>query len=46
MRFHLKSAAYNKNKTYRLVITNGVDLPTEEDFQIDIAFADDFGFDL
>ena len=46
VRFHLKSAAYNKNKTYRLVITNGVDLPTEEDFQIDIAFADDFGFDL
>lgn len=46
VRLHLKSATYNKNKTYRLVITNGVDFPTEEDFQIDIAFADDFGFDL
>lgn len=46
VRFSLKSAAYDKSKAYHLVITNGVDLPAEESFQIDIAFADDFGFDL
>lgn len=46
VRFNLKAGSYNKNKIYRLVITNGTDLPQEEEFHIDIAFADDFGFDL
>ena len=43
--FNLKGGAYDKNRTYRLVITNGKDLPQEIPFTIDIAFADDFGFD-
>ena len=45
MSFNLKGGAYDKNRTYRLVITNGKDLPQEIPFTIDIAFADDFGFD-
>lgn len=45
VRFNLKGGAYDKNKTYRLVITNGKDLPQQIPFTIDIAFADDFGFD-
>lgn len=43
--FNLKGGAYDKNRTYRLVITNGKDLPQQIPFTIDIAFADDFGFD-
>lgn len=43
--FNLKGGAYDKEKTYRLVITNGKDLPQEIPFTIDIAFADDFDFD-
>lgn len=46
VRFTLKQQQYNKNKHYRLVITNETDAPKEVDFCMDIAFADDFGFDL
>ena len=46
VRFNLKSLAFDKNKLYRLVISNDIDVPEEEEFQIDIAFADDFGFVL
>ena len=46
VRFALKQAQYNKNKIYRLVIANSTDAPEEVEFRIDIAFADDFGFDL
>lgn len=46
VRFTLKQAQYNKNKLYRLVIGNDTDAPEEVEFRIDIAFADDFGFDL
>ena len=46
VRFTLKQMQYNKNKLYRLVIANDTDAPEEVEFRIDIAFADDFGFDL
>lgn len=46
VRFNLKAGAYDKNKKYRLVIANDTDVPEEVEFHIDIAFADDFGFDL
>ena len=46
VRFNLKAGAYDKNKIYRLVIANDTDIPEEVEFHIDIAFADDFGFDL
>lgn len=46
VRFHLKAGSYDRNKLYRLVITNGMDVPEEIEFHIDIAMADDFGFDL
>lgn len=46
VRLSLKAGAYDKSKIYRLVITNGIDIPQEVEFHIDIAFADDFGFDL
>jgi uncharacterized protein (TIGR02687 family) len=46
VRFTLKQMQYDKNKTYRLVIANGADAPEEAGFRIDVAFADDFGFDL
>lgn len=46
IRFNLKAGAYDKNKIYRLVIANDTDAPEEVEFHIDIAFADDFGFDL
>ena len=46
VRFNLKSMAYSRNKTYRLVISNDTDAPEETPFRIDIAFADDFGFNL
>lgn len=46
VRFTLKQVQYNKNKLYRLVIANDTDAPEEFEFRIDIAFADDFGFDL
>jgi len=45
-RFSLKPIAFDRNKTYRLVISNKTDAPDEIDFCIDIAFADDFGFNL
>ncbi|MDR2656769.1 MAG: BREX-1 system phosphatase PglZ type A [Oscillospiraceae bacterium] len=44
--FTLKQQAYNKGKVYRLVIKNDTDVPEEAEFRFDIAFADDFGFDL
>ncbi len=44
VKFTLKQLQYNKNKTYHLVISNGVDVPEEVEFRIDIAFAGDFGF--
>lgn len=43
--FHLKAGAYDKKQTYRLVIANETEIE-EIAFQIDIALADDFGFDL
>lgn len=46
VRFSLKQMQYNHNKIYRLVIANDTDAPEEAEFRIDIAFADDFGFDL
>lgn len=46
VRFTLKQMQYNKTKLYRLVISNDTDAPEEVEFRIDIAFADDFGFDL
>ena len=45
-RFNLKAGSYDRNRLYRLVITNGTDVPEEIAFHIDIAMADDFGFDL
>ena len=46
VRFNLKAGAYDSKKIYRLVIANDTDVPEEVEFHIDIAFADDFGFDL
>ena len=46
VRFTLKQMKFTKNKIYRLVIANDTDVPEEFEFRIDIAFADDFGFDL
>ena len=45
IRFNLKAGTYDKKKVYRLVIANEIDVE-EIEFHIDIAFADDFGFDL
>ena len=45
-RMNLKSIAFDRNKIYRLVISNDTDVPEEIEFRIDIAFADDFGFNL
>lgn len=44
IRINLKAGAYDRKKVYKLVITNDMDIPEEVEFQIDIAFADDFGF--
>ena len=46
VRFTLKQQAYDRNKIYRLVMANDIDPPQELEYNIDIAFADDFGFDL
>ncbi|WP_037284684.1 BREX-1 system phosphatase PglZ type A [Saccharibacillus sacchari] len=46
VRFTLKQMQFDRNKIYRLVIANNTDVPEETEFRIDIAFADDFGFDL
>jgi len=46
VRFTLKSIAFDRSKIYRLVIANDTDAPEEIEFRIDIAFADDFGFDV
>lgn len=46
VRFNLKAGSYDRNEIYRLVISNNVDVPEEAEFHIDIALADDFGFDL
>lgn len=46
VRFNLKAGAYDSKKIYHLVIANNTDVPEEVEFHIDIAFADDFGFDL
>ena len=46
VRLSLKAGVYDKSKIYRLVITNDIDIPQEVEFHIDIAFADDFGFDI
>lgn len=45
VRFNLKAGTYDKKKVYRLVIANDIEVE-EIEFHIDIAFADDFGFDL
>lgn len=44
VRFHLSGGVYDKEKTYRLVISNGVDLPVEIPFRIDVLGGEDFGF--
>ena len=44
--FNLKPGQYDRKKDYKLVISNGTDIPVEENFTIDIALADDFGFDF
>ena len=46
VRFNLKSKTFDRNKIYRLVIANDTDMPIEVEYKIDIAFADDFGFDF
>lgn len=46
VRLNLKAGNYDKNKIYRLVIANDTDMPEEIEFCIDVAFADDYGFDL
>ena len=46
MRFNLKPMTFDRNKIYRLTISNDTDIPEEVEFRIDIVFADDFGFDL
>jgi hypothetical protein len=46
IRFALKQMSYNRNMIYRLRIANSTDLPEEVEFRIDMAFTDDFGFDL
>jgi hypothetical protein len=45
-KIHAEANAVQSNKIYRLVIANDTDAPEEVEFRIDIAFADDFGFDL
>ena len=45
VRFNLKAGMYDKKRIYRLVIANDIDVE-EIEFHIDIALADDFGFDL
>ena len=45
VRFNLKSGIYDKKKMYHLVIADDKNVE-EIEFHIDIAFADDFGFDL
>lgn len=46
VRITLKSIAFDHNKIYRLVIANDTDAPVEHEFRIEIAFVDDFGFDV
>jgi uncharacterized protein (TIGR02687 family) len=46
VRFTLKQMSYDPTKIYKLVIKNDTDIPEEAEFHFDIAFADDFGFDL
>lgn len=46
LHFNLKSQSYDRNHAYVLVITNGVDIPSETEFTIDISCADDFGFNF
>jgi uncharacterized protein (TIGR02687 family) len=46
VRFTLKSMQFNRNKLYRLIIANDTEVPEDIEFRIDIALADDFGFDL
>ena len=44
IKLNLEPNTFDKNRIYRLVVTNGVDAPLEIDYHIDIAFAGDFGF--
>lgn len=46
VRFTLKQQPYDRHKNYKLVISRENDFPIEENFTIDIATADDFGFDF
>lgn len=46
VQFTLKQQAYDRHKNYKLVISRESDIPMEENFTIDIAAADDFGFDF
>ena len=45
-RFHLHPGPYDRQKRYRLVVTNGTDLPEKTDFVINVIFNDDFDFGL
>lgn len=45
LQFHLKPGVYDRKKSYRLIIAGDTER-SETEFCIDIAFADDFGFDL
>jgi hypothetical protein len=46
LKFTLKQMPFDPSKVYRLVISNGIDTPEEAEFHFDLAFADDFGFDM
>lgn len=46
VRFNLKPGQYDRHKTYTLEISTEHEIPIEESFTIDIALADDFGFDF
>ncbi len=46
LRFSLKTGSYDRHSAYWLVIDGGDGTVSETEFRIDIALADDFGFDL
>lgn len=46
VKFNLKSMEFDRDKIYRLIIANDTDVPTEVEYKIDIAFANDFDFDF
>ena len=46
VRLTLKQMHFDRSKVYRLIISSDTDIPEEIEFSIDIAFADDFGFNF